>query len=162
MTAGGQFAQQRQAGDAGGACNQNTHQRSPAFSRSDSGAQRNARITVVATRPPASSQPITSPAPWCGSTMWLIECSAQCSGGERQGGYPPRHPANGGQQQQALRYLERGVVEDVVVVADPERAEGVEEHAGEEHHEQPEAEGVHPEDDQGHLDEPGSCARRCR
>ena len=63
--------------------------------------------------------------------MWLIECSAQCSGGERQRGHPPRHPANGGEQQQTLRYLERGVVEDVVVVADAERAEGVEERARE-------------------------------
>jgi hypothetical protein len=38
-----------------------------------------ARINVVATSPPASTQPIKSPAPWCGSTMWLIACSAQCS-----------------------------------------------------------------------------------
>jgi len=38
-----------------------------------------ARNTVVTTRPAASSQPIDSPAAWCGSMMWLSACSPQWS-----------------------------------------------------------------------------------
>ena len=59
--------------------------------------------------------------------MWLIACRRPMQRGERQGRHPPRRPPHRRQHQQALRHLERGVVEDVVVVAGAESAQGVEE-----------------------------------
>ena len=56
-----------------------THHRAPTFSAFTLARSAIASITVVTTSPPASIQPIRSPAPWCGSMMWLSECSAQCS-----------------------------------------------------------------------------------
>ena len=92
VAAGVQLAQQRQAREHLSHL-QPTHASDRPAPSPQTTLARNAiaRITVVTTSPPASIQPIRSPAPWCGSMMWLIECSAQCTVANARAG--TRHDA---------------------------------------------------------------------
>ena len=82
---------------------------------------------MVTTRPPASSQPMKSPAAVVRVDDVAERVQRPVHRGEGEGGHPPGRPPHRRQQQQAVRHLERRVVEDVVVVAHAERPERVEE-----------------------------------